>query len=36
MRHAGSLEKALAMAEQWVGPDAGVTVIPDGVAVIVD
>jgi nickel-dependent lactate racemase len=36
MRHAGSLEQALAMAEQWVGPDAGVTVIPDGVAVIVD
>jgi nickel-dependent lactate racemase len=35
MHHAGSLEQALAMAEQWVGPNAGVTVIPDGVAVIV-
>jgi nickel-dependent lactate racemase len=35
MHHAGSLKQALQMAERWVGPDAGITVIPDGVAVIV-
>ena len=37
MRWAPSLEEALSMAERILGkPDASVTVIPDGVAVIVD
>jgi nickel-dependent lactate racemase len=35
MQHAFSLGQALEIATGWVGPDAGVTVIPDGVAVIV-
>jgi len=35
MRAAASLEEALAMAEQLVGNDVKITVIPDGVSVIV-
>ena len=35
MRAAGSLEEALDMADQLVGKDAKITVVPDGVSVIV-
>ncbi len=36
MHHAGSIEEALEIAEQLVGGNAKITVIPDGVSVIVD
>ena len=35
MTWAGTPEEALALAEQLVGRDASVTVVPDGVGVIV-
>ena len=35
MLHAPTLEKALSMAEEAAGPEAGIVVIPDGVGVIV-
>lgn len=36
MHHAGSIEEALEIAEKLVGGNAKITVIPDGVSVIVD
>lgn len=36
MHHAFSIEKALETAEKFVGRNAKITIIPDGVAVIVD
>lgn len=35
MLHANSVEEALKMAEEFVGKDKNVTIIPDGIAVIV-
>ena len=36
MEHAATLPEAIAMAVATAGPDAGITVIPDGVGVIVE
>ena len=35
MRHAESLEEAMKIADELVGKDSKITVIPDGIAVIV-
>ena len=35
MLHATSISEALTMAEEFVGKDKKVTIIPDGIAVIV-